>query len=275
MKKLMTILAIAIATSFAMAQSHVDVITQTGPSNWGSITQSGAQSNYAEIISIGSTNDGNIYQNNNGFGGAGLDARISQVGDVNHGLVQQGTTTTTTFGHKATIDQDGNYNNADIFQYDGQPSTAYIRQLHDGNDADQHIYSDGQKLSSAYIWQEGFNNIADQNLGMGNFISGSSFSATQVGNGNKSYQKVFSNEASPMGAALKTVNDNGVVISDGNYNYAVQEMNFNTAGNNFNNTATITQANDYNQAWQYQTGTGHTSTITQTGNGNWAQSVQN
>lgn len=275
MKKLSFILGILLlASGVCYAQSHVDVITQEGPSNTGYIYQSGTQSNFGQIITVGSTNDGYIYQSNNGFGGAGLEASIFQNGDNNHGYVDQGISGQT-FGHDAVIDQDGNWNKADITQINGQPSTAYIRQYGIANDADQIIYSDGQQLSSAYIWQEGDNNISYQNLGMGGFVSGSSFAATQVGSSNKSYQYIYSNEPWPMGGALKTINNHGTINTYGDNNSASQEMKFNADGNNWGNTATIVQLGDWNTATQSQVGTGHISTITQNGFGNSAQSVQN
>jgi hypothetical protein len=272
MKKLIFLFAMVFAVCMAMAQ-HVDVISQVGDSNEGLIQQAGAQSNYAEILTDGNGNEGFVYQNNNGFGGAGLSAWVAQNGDVNHAFVDQGTTNTT-FGHKATIDQDGSYNNADIWQLDGQPSVAYIRQFGDINNADQLIYSDGQGNSSAYIWQEGNSNTALQNLGMGNYVGGSSFSATQVGNGNTSTQLIISDEAFPLGASLQTVNNHGTVLSNGDANIAFQEMGL-LLGVNRDNTATITQTGTYNEAYQWQKGMANTSTVFQDGYDNSATSLQN
>lgn len=272
MKKLIFLYAMVFAVSFAMAQ-HVDVISQVGNSNDGYIQQAGIQSNYAEIITVGNENEGFVYQNNNGFGGAGLNAWIAQNGDVNHAFVDQGTTNQT-FGHDATIDQDGSYNAADIWQFDGQPSTAYIRQFGDINNADQLIYSDGQGNSSAYIWQEGNSNVALQNLGEGNYVGGSSFAATQVGNENISTQLIYSDEAFPLGGSLETLNNHGTVVSIGDANTAFQEMNL-LAGVNRDNTATITQTGDYNDASQWQKGMANTSTVVQDGFDNSATSVQN
>lgn len=280
MKKLFAFIVVLLFSGITLAQSHVDVINQVGNTNSGIVTQSGAQSNLGEIYTAGNNNDGTILQNNNGFGGAGLEALVTQNGDHNHALVDQAHWTYfvpgQTFGHDAVVDQDGNWNTADIYQFNGQPSDAFIRQLGNTNDADQLIYSDGNGNNSAWIWQEGNNNIAYQNLGVEAFVALSTFTATQAGSDNKAYQYIYSDEPFPMATVNTNANNNdGVIATFGSNNYASQVMNFNASGVVSDNTATITQYNNWNTATQTQTGFGHTSTILQNGNSNIAQSVQN
>jgi hypothetical protein len=274
MKKLGLFVAAFFSCAYLFAQ-NTNVISQTGGNgNTGNVTQiSAGQSNYAEILTVGSGNDGTIFQNSSQFGGSGLNASIQQNGDENHALIDQGRSNVT-FGHVATIDQDGGYNSAEILQVDGQPSTAYTRQLGDLNVANQLIYSDGQGNSSAYIWQEGNGNNAYQNLGEGNFVGGSTFSATQVGSGNIADQRIYSDEQFQLGGSLQTINNHGTIVTYGSGSIAVQIMDL-YLGKNANNTAVITQTGgDYNDARQYQNGDMNTSTITQTGSLNVALSTQ-
>lgn len=281
MKKLVSLFTMVFAISMAIAQEHTDIINQVGDDNVGTVWQAGAESNLGQIYTTGNDNDALIWQHNNGFGGAGLDALVNQNGNNNHAYVDQahwkpGAGLGSAFGHDAEIDQDGNWNDADIYQFNGQPSDAYIRQLGNENDADQVIWSDGTGASSAYIWQQGNKNIADQNLGISGYVAGSSFSATQVGSDNKSYQYIYSGEPFPAASVNDNAsNNNGTVATYGNNNYAEQKMFTNGDGDVIDNTATITQYNNWNKAWQSQTGFGHTSTIYQNGFGNEATSVQN
>ncbi len=282
MKKLIFLFAMVFAVSMAIGQTHVDVIQQIGDSNTGNVLQSGAEANLGEIYSTGNVNDAYIWQSNNGFGGAGLEALVNQNGNNNHAYVDQahwkpGEGLGSAFGHDAEVDQDGNWNNADVYQFNGSPSDAYVRQLGNGNNADEVIWSDGNLgLSSAYIWQEGNSNIADQNLGVSGYVTNSSLSATQVGSNNQSYQYIYSGEAFPAGDVNTNAASNiGTVLTFGNNNFAQQTMSANPDGVVFGNTATITQYNDWNTAIQSQEGFGHTSTVLQNGNGNYANSVQN
>lgn len=273
MKKLLFSLAVLISlSSFAFAQTHTDVISQVGNNNLGSVVQGGAQSNIGTIYTVGNSNDATINQLNNGFGGAGLQAYITQNGDLNHAAISQPAGgNSVAFGHLGTIDQDGNSNDADITQFDGTPSTAYIRQLGNVNDGDQVIYSDGTVApSSAWLWQEGNNNIASQNLGNGQYITDAHFTATQVGNSNTSTQVMTGYGAFPVSGDVNTnaYTLNGTVLQDGDLNIGVQSM------TGYLHTATLTQLGNSNTSTQLQSGFGHTSTVYQAGNNNVGYSDQ-
>jgi len=122
MKKLMTILAIAMATSFAMAQNSA-VVSSTGNYNDASITQG-----------IANNNDASILQIQNGDKDYHAQATIDQVASSWAKITQYNTRNYATINEalndKAEIYQDGQVNNSTISFGWGQGSNVgYTEQI--------------------------------------------------------------------------------------------------------------------------------------------------
>ena len=265
--------ALIFITSFAFAQSHNATTDQVGNRNAADIEQivgggGPGVANTGLIDQDGNDNEGEIFQNTNGFPGSGEEAYIYQTGDRNFGKVQQFND-----GHTSEIDQDGNDNYANVYEH-GNKNSAYARQSGQSNVARQTVYGGGSGPNSLDVYQYGNRNNVNQELGQAwtQSVINSEAYAYQSGNDNTGIQKV---EGNGYPHPILSDNNDVSITQDGDRNWSKQDIQMNAAGDVFDNSATVSQVGNDNWSKQTLIGTGHQSHVSQDGNDNTAETMQN
>ena len=165
-KIILSALALMIG-AIGFAQNTGTVI-QTGDNNAGIVDQTGSN-NVGTILTIGNLhNDQATFYGNWTSGAAGvmLAKGVTQIGAWNTGFINQASSVGATGGYpndvnKAGIGQEGNYNNAQINQFDATvhswnaQNVAFVDQLGDANISLQNQLG---RASQSYFRQEGSNN---------------------------------------------------------------------------------------------------------------------
>ncbi|MDD4968604.1 MAG: hypothetical protein PHT07_04160 [Paludibacter sp.] len=278
MKKLSFILAMALATSFAMAQ-HVEKVTQTGTANVTTVDQSFGGSgtvlngNEAYVTQTGYKNVADVDQKNNGYGGSQHRADVMSIGNENNAVIFQDLEDR----GNAIIDQLGNKNDANIHQVGnfsaGAPLDgaydAFAYQHGDDNDIVIDIYGTN---STAYAYQAGNDNDITQLLGsaLGQKVENTNFWARQFGNDNEALQTI---EGEGWAGGIQVNFNEGRINQVGNDNYAEQKMldDILPVANLF---AAVDQLGDGNKSYSTQSGQNDWTSLSQTGDENFADMTQ-
>jgi len=196
MKKLMTILAIAIATSFAMAQKTT-WITQAGYGNSATITQDASISGDANAIYASQAGSWNILTTDQL--GKNNYMELSQAGDNNSAKMVQTTLLSATDQNSAVINQDGLSNKADLTQKGSPTLLDGFQDLSNNKSVATQTGTYGSfilnqggpttglltgimPINNSFLTQSGYGNTADLNqLGKTNY---SEINQTAAGNWN-------------------------------------------------------------------------------------------
>jgi hypothetical protein len=279
MKKLYAFIVVLLFTGFTLAQ-HTDVVNQTGDGNAAYVDQGfmpapgpGLPGNEAYVDQIGNGNDADVDQLNGGFAGDAHYAKVYQSGNGNTGNIFQERS-----AGDALVQQLGNGNWADIFQTGNfntvtpyQPYDAYAFSQGNGNVITIDIWGTN---STAYAKQVGNGNNIDQDLGTayGEKVESSDFEAHQYGNDNEALQWM---DGQGFAGGITALDNFGKIYQDGNGNTAIQRMTENSFPAAANNYANAFQDGNGNWSEQNQAGAGNSSIHSQVGNGNVEVTNQN
>ncbi len=227
-----------------------EALEGVGGGNLANITQTGTfdrtynaygqtvRNGYGKVHQMGANNDAIIVQ----VGGSGR-VDITQTGNENYAIHDQGTDGYSKSYIYATITQNGNYNEA----YQWKQSTAGVNHMN---------------ITQVGGVDELSGNKATQDLSQERFLQGNDMDITQTGNSNEATQTVLSLDAYGVSGNSMTITQTD------DSNIAIQLANDNS------NVLTITQIGDLNGATQTAITSGNTSTITQTGGMNTAVTLQ-
>ena len=240
------------------------IIYQSGDNNKAWQIQGGANQMGASTASIDQSGNRNeAFQHQLKYYN---EAYINQSGNANKARQAQDTELPEDgSANFALINQSGNSNYADQ-QQQGWSNRVEATQSGIGNTSEQ-MQHNNSWLSKAYVVQAGNNNDASQSQ-VGNLNTAN---IEQYSNGNSATQTQVSGNAKPAG--YPALNDAEIYQLGGNSNEAIQNQD-NMEGN-VSNFALIWQDGKNNFAQQDQWGGFNTSTISQVGNGNIANVMQN
>jgi len=232
-------------------------INQTGNGNRAWQTQGPqAADETADATQRGNNNTSRQTQ----VGGARNDADVIQDSDLNEAYQYQ-----SGIENKVFAKQNGFSNYAKQDQVDfSKKNVATVYQTGNGNDAFQKqtgAYKNSAR-GNAYINQTGNFNYANQDQSPSvneQGVYSNDVIINQQGSWDDAYQKQYG------------LDDYANILQRGgqnNYGYQYQDV------NSMSETARLTQTGSFNESWQYQYGTGNTSTVNQSGISHWSKTTQ-